>query len=334
MDRRYQERTYRTPDQIPELPEYRATAHTLGEALKNARARVRDCVLADAGLPALFEGTEGGLAARLRALELLELTHLPGEDSRVRKQFGLKDDERTPKGRGVLGASPETLAAIRALNTEKAAFSEALDRMPGRVSVPGDSADGPIFVWRYVLDRVFGHAFSWHLACRKIHDVAWRPWSMGYTFGATRSVKRITIAEARGLLEDREVKKRKKVLAIQSGLAYLEGQPGQKHVALVTQHAGHWRLNVRRGPEELEALQRQFAEAGREDIPSPKYQIVTPIPVFVALRTGESLPPVRHLNDEPKEGGRRGTRTDTKLASRPVVVLDQAQSIYEYVGRG
>jgi len=260
-------------------------------ALTAALTGFKSALQSDSSMPARFEGGLVDHDARERALTLFGDFFLPDDEGRVEWCV----EGRTVKGKGVIGASSATVVLAEKLNSAKDDFQATLGSIEGRVleKVPvrtNRSVGGinglfePIQLSRHILNLCFGRSFSYHQACRRIEVFHDRPVSLSYTYASTRSVKRITVAQARAL-----ILRYGRTPGVQQALAVLYALPRDTPLAKVNNLNPHWRLNV---------VLTDDQAAARDDH-RKRIMVTTSTPVIVGLQEREDLPVIRKLDDRP-----------------------------------
>lgn len=291
--------------------------------LTRALRAFTDAVRLDADLPAHFEGGLSGIEARQRAIKLYQSLLLPSEKERA--EWGTDEDDVTIKGRGVLGASPDTILALDALNSAKKDFASVISEISGHVQVKG--SDYPVRISRKLLDDMFGKRFSWRQSVRPIINVSAPkipkdssvpvvPFLrnadvLAYTYATTRSIRWKAVAEVRGMLRERVGSE-----GAHKALEALAGLHPDDPLACIIPSAGHWRIN---------AIWHSRSDA------DARMQVMhtTAIPVIVPVSGAGDFPVIRHLDSDPK-ADRKAVVTrpaNEKIEPEPLI---KAFHIYRY----
>jgi hypothetical protein len=311
------------------------------DALKHALGAFTAALLADEDLPARFESGLQGADARRKAADLYSDPLFPLDEEK--EALELDENERTLKGRGVIGVSPHTVELANQLNVAKDAFRETVGKLYGRVLVKSEpkrsaarrESNGnkeplkfeyePVELFRYLLNVTQGNRFSWRQAIRKIVVLNRPPKLIAYTYHTSRSVQRLTLAEARAMAAATG-----KYDDSQSALGLLSGLDPNTPLAIVTQGAGLWMANVTRTDTEYQEILNEYERS--TDItrkkPRPWHTLTTAIPVLVRMQAGDAFPLVRNIDLRPDDARKYKSRSDKKgLMPEPFISW---LSLYRY----
>lgn len=240
---------------------------------------------------------QNGLDMRSKAVSLFQtLWYEEGQDGR-----------ETITCPGVIGVGADTLAAARRLNELKDTFKAAVLALK---TLRKSEADAILTELIHKRDTGVAHAMrrmgaarlNLKQAYRHVPLLERRPAKVGFTWSRQgRTIQRISVAEARRLLE-----RRSETPQTRQELERLSRLPAGEPLARVRPVCPHLRANVVFG-----------------DHAQPSRRLIqTPLPLLVPLSEGQPLPSFVAVPPEPVATSRL-RRSDTKLEEEPFLILLQ-----------
>jgi hypothetical protein len=264
-------------------------------------ARLDDCctgVRRDEALTAWVSRTEAeltnGLDMRFKAIQLYRaLWYEEAQDGR-----------ETLTCPGIVGASPETLAAAHACNTAKDRFKIAvlalkvLDRLEANAVITDLHRRQETLV--IAMRRMGAARLNLKQAYRHITLLDQRPLKIGFTWSKQgRVIQRTSMAAARRLLEQRAVTPQ-----ILLELQRLTEIRDDEMLARVRSVCPHLRANIVFAVDEGSGMRRRLMQA--------------PLPILVPLQRGENLPEFVPVAPEPPVTPRL-RRADVRIEDEPLL---------------
>ena len=246
---------------------------TLLESFEALLARLDEFCTAvrhDAALPAWVSRTDAELLDRLdmriKAIDLYRA--LWYEDC--------QDGRETQTCPGLVGASPETMAAAHVCNTAKDGFKAAVLALKSMERTEATAAMADLHHRQEhvasAMRRMGAARLNLKQAYRHIPLIERRPLKVGFTWSKQgRVIQRTRVAEARRLLEQRV-----ETPQIHQELQRLAEIPSDEMLARVRSVCPHLRANIVFAAPEGSGVLRRLMQ--------------TPLPILLPLQPGESLP--------------------------------------------
>lgn len=212
-----------------------------------------------------------------------------------------QDGRETLTCPGIIGVSPETLAAAQACNRAKDTFKATVLALKalGRLEMNAAMADlqRRQEAVAAALRRMGAARLNLKQAYRHLPLLERRPVKIGFTWSKQgRVIQRLSTAAARRLLEQRIETPQTRL-----ELQWLAGIPAEEPLARIRSVCPHLRANIV-FPETQEGLQRRLMQA--------------PLPILIPLAPGESLPEFVPVSADPPLNLRL-RRADVKIEDAP-----------------
>jgi hypothetical protein len=203
----------------------------------------------------------------------------------------------------LMGASPGTLAAARAVNRAKAELKAALAPMDGRTITLGEDPETGEPIEKPLLKvalRALKHPrFHRRQALRNIVVLDEAPTYAAFTWARLRKIQTTTVASVRADLLDRiDVEPSAALLA---QLERLDSLPPDEPLAIVKPPHVHPRVNL------------LLPDASKGEGATRPAQRRATLPVLYPAERGEASPRLRPLAEEPPPGPTRRTRRDQRV---------------------
>jgi hypothetical protein len=265
------------------LESFKQMLATLAEFSTHLREDVR--------LPAWVSHTDpevrSNLDMRLKAVQLFQtLWYEDGQDGR-----------ETLTCPGIIGASPETLAAAANCNAAKHTFKDVVQKLkrvarPDAVSLMLE-VQGRDDLVNESMRRIGAARLNLKQAYRRIPVLERCPAKIGFTWSQQgRAIQRTSVAEARQLLQHRCESPQ-----VQADLERLANLQDTEILARVRSVCPHLRANL-------------VFETGSDKVERRLMQ--APLPILVPLQPGEQLPEFVPISPEPT-GNLRLQRSDVRI---------------------
>ncbi len=272
-----------------------ATAITsLKEAIDTLVQRIRD----DRDYPAWAQAAPDAPDARNKAISTAwGLHYLDGQDP-----------HETIRCTALIGASAETLACVESVNQAKQALQTALHAMDGIHVKVQDPATGE-WVMKPLIKIALaslGHPrLHRRQATRRLEILERAPSSASFTWARLRKVQRITVEEARAMLQEQIEKTAGRIIQHQRDLDRLQALQADEPLAIVEAPHLHpkvnlaWVVKTEHGTETIRGMRRAV------------------VPIFYPSHSGAPLPRLRPLPEAPPAPGSRLRRSDVLVEDEP-----------------
>ena len=281
--------------------------------LIDIRNRFREALLEDHQLPAWIhqEDDHKDDARRLAASTSLRLTYNPEQQAQA-----------TDKLIGLVGISAQTLDLGEQLNLSKQAFKAAMQEYRKLFGISFEMTE---LSSKELRESLLGNMNIQHLhfvqCYRQLKLFQTAPKRVGFSWAAgTHGSVRLTAKKAIDHLRNKFTPS----LGLAEDIRLLEQLPDSAEVVIRRPLAPHLRANLT-WPDEIKEKRKLDSEA-RKQWPG---QINTPLPLFIRLEPGESLPEFNRIRPwTPEMKQERLKRSDTRLtplSNRPGSLLFRPQ---------